>query len=211
MEVTREQKTKRQIGILFVIAIIASILFVVMGMNSNNSNYLLSRRIPKIIAIIISGGAVAFSSIIFQTISNNRILTPSVIGLESVYSFFQTTVAFIFGTSSIVMTNKSLNFGLSLIGMLAISTLLYLIVFKRKNSSIMFLLLIGLIIGTFFNSLTSFMQVLIDPNEYLTLQSKLIASFNNVNTDIILTSILILLGILPFIYDELKLLDVMAL
>ena len=90
------------------------------------------------------------------------------------------------------MTNKNLNFILSLIGMLIISTLLYKFVFGRNNNGIMHLLLVGLILGTFFSSLTSFMQVIIDPNEYLTLQNKLIASFNNVNTDILVLCILII-------------------
>ena len=205
MQLSRDKKAKKQIIILLIFTIIASIVFVTIGMNKNNMDYLLAKRIPKLIAISISGGAIAFSSILFQTICNNRILTPSVLGLDSVYSFIQTIVVFAFGSTSIVMTNKNLNFILSLIGMLIISTLLYKFVFGRNNNGIMHLLLVGLILGTFFSSLTSFMQVIIDPNEYLTLQSKLIASFNNVNTDIII------LCILPFIYDELKLLDVMAL
>lgn len=211
MELNREKKIKAQIWMLVSISIISAILFVVLGINEDNANFLLSRRIPKIVAVIISGGAIAFSSIIFQTISNNRILTPSVLGLDSVYSFFQTVVAFVFGTSSLLMTNKNINFAISLIGMLLISGILYSLVFKKRNTSIMHLLLVGLIIGTLFNSLSSFLQVLIDPNEYLSLQNKLVASFNSVNTDIIFFSILIILGMLPFIYDDLKLLDVMAL
>lgn len=109
------------------------------------------------------------------------------------------------------MSNKNLNFGLSLIGMLLISALLYKVVFSKRDSNIMHLLLVGLIVGTLFRSLTSFMQVLIDPNEYLTLQNKLIASFSNVNVDILMLSIFIILGITPLIYDDLKLLDVINL
>lgn len=211
MQLIKDRRSLKQIYYLLVIAVVSSIIFVTIGLNGRNASFLLSQRVPKIIAIIISGGAIAVSSIIFQTISNNRILTPSVLGLDSIYSFFQTIVVFILGTTSIVMTNKNINFILSLIGMIIISSILYKVVFNRKNASIMFLLLVGLILGTFFNSLTSFMQVLIDPNEYLTLQTKLIASFSKVNTDILLISFLIILGIVPFIYDDIKLLDVMAL
>lgn len=211
LSVSREKRIVKQIIILAIIAIAATTIFLTIGLTKSNLSYLLSQRIPKVMAIIISGGAIAFSSVIFQTISNNRILTPSVLGLDSVYTFFQTVVLFIFGSGSFVLTNKNVNFVLSLIGMLLISTALYKIVFKSKNTSIMYLLLVGLILGTFFNSLSSFMQVLIDPNEYLYIQNKFIASFSNVNTDIIFLSILIFLGMLPFIYDDLKLLDVMSL
>ena len=207
----REKREVKKIYILLAITVLVTAIFVGIGLNSSNASYLLSKRIPKVAAIVISGGCVAFAAIIFQTITNNRILTPSILGLDSVYSFFQTIVVFIFGSGSIVMSNKNLNFGLSLIGMLLISALLYKVVFSKRDSNIMHLLLVGLIVGTLFRSLTSFMQVLIDPNEYLTLQNKLVASFSNVNVDILMLSIFIILGITPFIYDDLKLLDVINL
>ena len=207
----REKREVKKIYVLLAITVLVTAVFVGIGLNSSNASYLLSKRIPKVAAIVISGGCVAFASIIFQTITNNRILTPSILGLDSVYSFFQTIVVFIFGSGSIVMSNKNLNFGLSLIGMLLISALLYKVVFSKRDSNIMHLLLVGLIVGTLFRSLTSFMQVLIDPNEYLTLQNKLVASFSNVNVDILVLSILIILVIIPFIYDDLKLLDVINL
>lgn len=207
----KEKREVKKIYILLAITVLVTAIFVGIGLNSSNASYLLSKRIPKVAAIVISGGCIAFASIIFQTITNNRILTPSILGLDSVYSFFQTIVVFIFGSGSIVMSNKNLNFGLALIGMLLISALLYKVVFSKRDSNIMHLLLVGLIVGTLFRSLTSFMQVLIDPNEYLTLQNKLIASFSNVNVDILMLSMLIILVIIPFIYDDLKLLDVINL
>ena len=75
----------------------------------------------------------------------------------------------------------------------------------------MFVLLVGMICGTFFKSLSSFMQMVIDPNEYLILQSKLFASFNNVNVDILLLSVVIILLIIPFVIDDIKFFDVMSL
>lgn len=207
----RQKKAKRQLLFLGIISLIAIIMFIGLGLTKNNYDYLLPKRIIRIVSVVISGGCIAFSAVIFQTICNNRILTPSVLGLDSIYSFFQTIVVFIFGTGSIVMTNKKINFGLSLIGMLIISAFIYKIVFSKKDNNIMYVLLVGLITGTFFNSLTSFMQVLIDPNEYLTLQNKLIASFSNVNSDILFIVIILILLIIPFIYDDIKVLDVMSL
>jgi len=59
--------------------------------------------------------------------------------------------------------------------------------------------------------MTSFMQVIIDPNEFETLQSKMFASFANVNTDILLISVIALLIIFVLFYDDVKKLDVMLL
>ena len=82
---------------------------------------------------------------------------------------------------------------------------------SRTLQSLMFILLIGMICGTFFRSLSSFMQMVIDPNEYLVLQNKLFASFNNVNVDILFLSIILVLLMIPFVWDDIKYYDVMSL
>lgn len=204
-------KDKKKIYILFGIALLAITLFLVYGLNVDNYEYNLSKRIPRVVAIIITGGSIAFSSIIFQTITNNRIITPSVLGLDSLYGFLQSFVVFIFGTSSIVMTDGRVNFLVSSFLMILGSMILYKFLLGNGKSNIYFLLLVGTIFGTLFKSLSTFMQVLIDPNDYVLLQSKLFASFTNVNTSIVLVVIIILLIIVAFIYDDMKKIDVLHL
>ena len=204
-------KDKKKIYILFGITLLAITLFLVYGLNVNNYEYNLSKRIPRVVAIIITGGSIAFSSIIFQTITNNRIITPSVLGLDSLYGFLQSFVVFIFGTSSIVMTDGRVNFLVSSFLMILGSMILYKFLLGNGKSNIYFLLLVGTIFGTLFKSLSTFMQVLIDPNDYVVLQSKLFASFTNVNTSILLVVIIILLIIFAFIYDDMKKIDVLHL
>ena len=204
-------KDKKKIYILFGIALLAITLFLVYGLNVNNYEYNLSKRIPRVVAIIITGGSIAFSSIIFQTITNNRIITPSVLGLDSLYGFLQSFVVFIFGTSSIVMTDGRVNFLVSSFLMILGSMILYKFLLGNGKSNIYFLLLVGTIFGTLFKSLSTFMQVLIDPNDYVVLQSKLFASFTNVNTSILLVVIIILLIIFAFIYDDMRKIDVLHL
>lgn len=201
---------KEKLYLLGVIAIIVISLFLFQGLNSRNWDYNLSKRIPKIIAIIITGGSIAFSSIIFQTVTNNRILTPSILGLDSLYNFAQTLSVFIFGINSVMMTNKNVNFFVSLLIMILGTVVLYKFVFKKGNN-VFVLLLVGTVMGTLFKSISSYMQVLIDPNDFIALQSKMFASFNNVNKDIILISIILLILIFIFIHKDIKNLDVMLL
>ena len=191
--------------------LISGALFLTLEINSGSMGYALSKRIPKLIAIIITGGCIGFSTIIFQTITDNRILTPSVMGIDSLYVAVQTVIIFVFGSSSVFASNQKLNFLICVVFMVMGSLALYKLVFKRENSNIMFVLLVGMITGTFFKSLSSFMQMVIDPNEYLVLQSKLFASFNNVNVDILLLSIIVILLIVPFVVDDIKYFDVMSL
>lgn len=207
----KKQSLNIPIVILLALILISSALFLTLEINSGSMEYALSKRIPKLIAIVITGGCIGFSTIIFQTITDNRILTPSVMGIDSLYVAVQTVIIFIFGSSSVFASNQKLNFLICVVFMVMGSLVLYKLVFKRENSNIMFVLLVGMITGTFFKSLSSFMQMVIDPNEYLLLQSKLFASFNNVNIDILLLSIIVILLIVPFVVDDIKYFDVMSL
>ncbi|WP_040191993.1 iron chelate uptake ABC transporter family permease subunit [Clostridium culturomicium] len=208
----KDYRDRKRLFILGAIAVVAIGLFLFQGLNARNFSYNLSRRIPKVIAIVLTGGSIAFSSMIFQTVTNNRILTPSILGLDSLYMFIQTISVFLFGASSVFMVNKNVNFLVSVVVMLAGTLILYQFLFKKSGkNNLFFLLLVGTVLGTLFKSMTSFMQVLIDPNEFEVLQSKMFASFSNVNTDILIISIVAVLIIVVLIYDQLGKLDVMLL
>ena len=202
---------KRRIIIMAVVALMFLTLYIVWGLNASNYRYNLSVRIPKVLGIFIAGGTIAVASILFQTITNNRIITPSIIGLDALYGLVQTFVVFIFGANSIFMTNKTINFLASGFLMVALAMVLFKVVLKKGENNIFFLLLVGTVVGTLFRSLSSFMQVLIDPNEFDALQTRLYASFSLVNTKIIFVSIIILLIIFAVLYDDFKKLDVMSL
>lgn len=210
-EINIKVNLKSKLYILGALIVIFSALFLTVGVNFDHIDYAMSQRIPKLIAIVITGGCIAFSSIIFQTITNNNILTPSVLGLDSLYVLIQTVIVFLLGVESSFITNKSSNFLLSSSLMILASFVLYKKLFERSNNNVFFLLLVGMIFGTLFKSMSTFMQVVIDPNEYAALQNSLYASFSNVNTEILMMSVIMIIVIIPFIYDELKMLDVISL
>lgn len=193
---------------LAAVGLIAVFLFANM---IGNWDYVFPRRLLKVLAIVLTGGAIAFATMVFQTITNNRILTPSIIGLDSLYMLIQTFVIFAFGSMSVSIVNEELNFVISVGAMMLFVVFLYRIMFKREGSNLYFLLLIGLVLGTLFGSMSTFMQVLIDPNEFLNVQDKMFASFNNINTDLLLFSVigLVLIGLYSMRY--MKYLDVLAL
>ena len=204
-------KDKKSIVILSVLVLVLVISFLFIGVNSINFKYALYRRIPKIYAMILTGGAIGFSSLIFQTVTNNRILTPSILGIDSLYVLLQTSVVFLLGSSSVIMSNGNINFIIAIAAMLLFSSLIYKFIFKKGSKNIFTLLLVGVVCGTLFESLTTFMQVLIDPVEFQVVQDKMQASFNNINTDLLFISSIVIIICIGYVYDYLKILDVMAL
>ncbi|ENZ01842.1 hypothetical protein HMPREF1092_01076 [Clostridium thermobutyricum] len=204
------KEDKRKISILFFTLIVVVIMFIFIGLNKLNYDYSLNLRLKKIFSIFLTGISIGTSTVLFQTVTNNRILTPSIIGLDSLYNMIQTLIVFLFGINSYFFIDKNINFALSTAVMVLLSVILFKVLFKN-DKNIYFLLLIGVVFGTLFKSLSMFMQVLIDPNEFDALTNKIFASFNNINSNILLIAVIVLLLIIPFIWDDLKKLDVMLL
>ena len=197
--------------ILFLLVVVCSVLFLVYGLNPNSYQYALSRRIPKLIAIAMTGSGVAVSSVIFQTVTNNRILTPSVLGLDSLYNLFQTLIVFSLGSLNVALMGSNLNFLIAGGLMIIFSLLLFKMMFRRENTNLFFLLMIGMIFGTLFSSLSSFMQMVMDPNEFLIVQNKMFASFNNVKSSLLGISMITMGLTLFWVLKDAKKLEVIAL
>ncbi|QCV54761.1 iron chelate uptake ABC transporter family permease subunit [Thermoactinomyces vulgaris] len=193
---------------IFSALLIVIYLFIDLG---SNWDYVLPRRGMKILAILLTGSAIALSTVIFQTITHNRILTPSIMGLDSLYVFIQTVVIFFLGSSTLTMMSNHFNFLVTVAGMILFAVLLYRVFFRKEKYNIYFLLLVGLIFGILFDSLSSFMQVLIDPNEFLIVQDKMFASFNNINTDLVWASCILILAVFLYFMRFFKYLDVISL
>ncbi|WP_019121225.1 iron chelate uptake ABC transporter family permease subunit [Brevibacillus massiliensis] len=201
---------KAKTWFLAVIAVILIAVFLFISIGSS-WDYILPRRAAKVFAILLTGGSIAFATTVFQTITNNRILTPSILGLDSLYLMIQTIVVFLFGSKTLTMGSSNLNFVVSVGLMILFSGVLYKVIFKREQQNIYFLLLIGLIFGTLFQSMATFMQVLIDPNEFQIVQDKMFASFNNIKTDLLGIAGISVLLVSAYFRKFIKYLDVLSL
>ena len=146
-----------------------------------NWGYNISRRIDILVAISIVASAVGVSSIIFQTITSNRILTPGIMGLDNLYIFTQTIIIYFFSSDNSGIMSGGLDFFLTLILMLVLSIGLYLYIFKSNSGDVFFVVLTGLVFGIGFGGMSNFMQIIIDPSEFSILEGRMFASFNKIN------------------------------
>lgn len=199
-----------KILILVGLVIIFCGLYLFQGLNGNY-DYILPRRVIKLIAMALTGVSIAYSTVIFQTITHNRILTPSIMGLDSLYLLLQTVIIFFLGSSHVVVMNTQVIFFISVIAMIGFALLLYQFLFRSEGRPIYFLLLVGIIVGTFLGSITTFLQVLIDPNEFTRVQDKMFASFNNVNGDLVWFALVIVIIVMVIGWRMVNELDVLSL
>ncbi|MFJ5767411.1 iron chelate uptake ABC transporter family permease subunit [Lysinibacillus sp. NPDC093210] len=203
-------RNRTKMLILIGLAVVAMLLYVFYALNGNY-HYAFPRRLIKVVAMTLTGIAIAYSTVVFQTITHNRILTPSVMGLDALYMMVQTIIYYFFGSMSIFVINAQYNFLLAVSAMVIFALIFYRVLFKEGKRPIYFLLLVGMIVGTFLGSVTTFFQVLIDPNEFLSLQSKMFASFNNVNSDLVWLAGLVIVGTFIYGWRHMSQLDVMSL
>ena len=199
-----------KLWILIALAAAACSLYLFDNLNGS-FDYALPRRGVKVFAMVLTGVAIAYATVVFQTITHNRILTPSIMGLDSLYMLLQTVLIFFLGSGHITIINKQVNFLLSIAVMVIFALLFYKLLFKKDNQPIYFLLLIGIILGTFFGSVSTFLQVLIDPNEFQIVQDRMFASFNNVNADLVWISLLFIVVLIGLAWRHNPSLDVLSL
>ena len=201
---------RRNLWITAALLLITASLFLFFNMG-NNWAFALRLRGVKVAAILIVSCCVAYSSVAFQTITNNRILTPSIMGFESVYLLLQTIIVYMYGDTTFRVLSSIDNFLLSVASMIGFAFLIYLLIYRKGKNNLYLLLLVGIILGTLFNSLSSFMQLLIDPNDYFIVQGKMFASFNRINRDLLWPSTIVMSVILIAGFRMTRTLDVLAL
>ena len=91
------------------------------------------------------------------------------------------------------------------------ATVIYSYLFRKTNHNILYVLLIGTVLTSFFGSIQSTLVRVMDPNEYDSLLASLVASFSNINSEIIVFAVLLLTVLIFALRRELALLDVLTL
>src|SRR5690554_6633080 len=141
-------ENNKKLILLGIILLVLAALYLSFGLNSFIWRYALSLRIPRLVALLLVASSLAFGTTIFQTISNNRLLTPSILGLDSLYLFVQSFIVFIFGSTALVQLGARMNFIISVFLISGFALILFRVLFKREKQNIFVILLMGLIFGT---------------------------------------------------------------
>ena len=198
------------LALLTVLALVAAGLFLTVGV-VGSWEFALRMRSRRLAAMVVVGVAVATSAVLFQTVTTNRILTPSIMGFDSLFVLIQTAGVFWLGAATVTGADPRLRFAVDLVALVGFGALLYRTLFGRSQRDLYVLVLIGVVLGTLFSSLTLLASRLIDPNEFLTLQDLLFASFNGVDPQLLTLSAVIVVLTLVGTLRLLPRLDVVAL
>ena len=213
----RSKAFQKNIFLLLVLAalvIMAGAGYLLMDSKMHNPKlfrFVLSLRLPTLAVMLTAAFAIGAASIIFQSVINNRIVTPCLLGMNSMYTLVHTAVVFFAGSGSLLVTNSNLSFAVDLLIMAVTATFIYGYLFRKTNHNVLYVLLIGTVLSSFFGSIQSTLVRIMDPNEYDSLLVSLVADFNNVNAEVIGFAVVLLGGLAFFLRKDLALLDVITL
>lgn len=197
--------------VLITLTILAVIGYLTLNVNPKYVEFAMRLRVPKLLVMLVTAFCIGGASIVFQTLIQNTIVTPCLLGMNSLYALIHTAVVFFLGSGSLIARHPQLSFLVDLTIMGAAAILIYGTLFKKMKYQILYVLLAGTVMSTFFSSMQTTLTRIMDPNEYDALLGSLVASFSNVNSSLLAISA-VLIGLVIFaLRKELKLLDVIAL
>ena len=165
-------------------ALACAVVYMTLGVRGG-WDFVLPFRGFKLAAMVVVAVAVAFSTVIFQTVTQNRILTPAIMGFDSLYVVIQTALVFFLGSRALATVDPDLRFLGEASVMVGLSVLLFRWLLSEHGRSIHLLVLSGVVCGVLFRSLSSLLQRMLDPNEFSILQDLLFASFNSIEVNLL--------------------------
>ncbi|APX34853.1 enterochelin ABC transporter permease [Brachybacterium sp. P6-10-X1] len=140
-------------------------------------------RATSLVVMGVAAFCQATATIAFQTVTSNRIITPSIMGFESLYTAIQTTAVYVLGVAGVVALQGTGQFLIQVALMVALSVLLYGWLLRGRFANIQVMLLIGVVLGGGLGAVSSFMQRLLTPSEFDVLTARLFGSVSNASVE----------------------------
>ena len=211
MKTNARRANRLKLLVLAALVLAACAAYLTVDVDPKYLDFAMRLRIPKLAVMLIAAFAIGGASLVFQSVINNTIVTPCLLGMNSLYTLIHTAVVFVAGSGSVLAVNANAAFAVDLVLMGLSATVIYGYLFQKTHYNVLYVLLIGTVLTSFFGSIQSTLTRIMDPNEYDSLLTTLVASFSNVNGEIIAFALAVLAALVFVLRKDLALLDVITL
>jgi len=168
-------------------------------------------RLVSIVTIIVVACAQGVATVLFHTATSNRILTPSIMGFDALYVVIQTALVFYWGAGALTVGEGLIRVAVQSLIMIGFATLLYSWLFAGRRGNLHIMLLVGIVLGTGFASLSTVMQRLLTPSEFDILSARLFGNLSNADPNYLPWAALIVAAVVAVVATLRHRLDVLAL
>lgn len=169
------------------------------------------RRSTMLGAMVIAAFTQGVGTVVFHTVTSNRILTPSIMGFDSLYTLMQTLMVFVFGGAALAQTEGLPKVIAQTALMVLFATILYRWLFSGRFGSLYLLLLVGVVFGLAFDSLSIFVQRMLDPTDYDLLSTRLFGRLSSVDATYLPLAAAVCLAIAGILWSRRHRLDALLL
>ncbi|MEW2461612.1 MULTISPECIES: iron chelate uptake ABC transporter family permease subunit [unclassified Microbacterium] len=168
-------------------------------------------RATAVVVMAVVAVAQAVATVSFQTVTNNRIITPSIMGFESLYRVVQTTTVYLFGVAGLVAVQGAGQFALQVVIMVGLAVVLYGWLLSGRYGNLQIMLLVGIVIGGGLGAIATFMQRLLTPSEFDVLAARLFGNVSNADPAYLPLAIPLVAGASLLLWSRSRRLNVLAL
>ena len=179
--------TKRGRWLLSLTAVLAlgSVLgFMTLNVHSDWA-FIVQYRGTRLLAMLLVALSMGLATVVFQTITHNRILTPSLMGFDVLYVLVHTLALLLWGTEFGKGWPLESRFILEVTVMVSIALLLFRWLFNGSVRGLHMLILLGMVGGLLFRELADLSARVFDPSEFSIQQGSGVANFNRINLQLL--------------------------
>ncbi|WP_299559390.1 iron chelate uptake ABC transporter family permease subunit [uncultured Sulfitobacter sp.] len=176
-----------------------------------NWDFVLPFRGNKLVALVIVAVAISTATVLFQTITHNRILTPAIMGFDALYVLILTVQIYALGAQEYVRLSQSGQFIANVVLMLIAALALFGTLLSKTRNDLMRMVLTGIIIAVLLRAVTGFLQRVIDPSEYAVVQVASFARFARIEVELLAVAAVMTCSALAVTWRMRHRLDVLAL
>ena len=202
-------ESKRLWLMLAVTSVLVAVYFV--WDNTQFTPFVNGLRLKTLGAICVTAMALGSATLLFHAISNNRIVTPSSLGLEFLYVLAKTSFVFFFGSAALMHLHVVWQFVFGCAILIGFALLLYRMFFQSGRENVFYLLLIGMICMSLFMTTNTFLGMLMNPNEFQIAQDAGFATFNQVDATVLTLAACIVIPLTLYSFSLSRRLDVLGL
>ena len=176
-----------RVGLLAVVAVLCVIGFMTLNVQTDWA-FILEYRGSRLLALLLTACAIGISTVLFQTITHSRLLTPALMGFDVLFVLVNTLVLLVWGGAELAAWPPSLRFAVQVLVMVAVALLVFRLLFSGSVRSLHLMILLGMLAGMLFRELAELGARVLDPSEFGISTGVRQASFSRVNTSLLWAS-----------------------
>ena len=175
---------KLLLSLTTLLALLSVLGFMTLNVQSDWT-FIVQYRGSRLLGMLLVAVTMGLATVVFQTITHNRILTPSLMGFDVLYVLVHALALLLWGTELGASWPLELRFVFEVAVMVAIALLLFRWLFSDSVRGLHMLILLGMVGGLLFRELADLSLRMFDPSEFSIAQGSSVANFNRINLQLL--------------------------